>query len=145
MGRNLFILAFLLCTFSLMGSRTVQAKTLPQAQSGQKASTVRVGSTSGIAVYPKFRSDRQALLVTFANLQNANSVMYSLSYKTNGQEEGVGGTITPTDTTTSRELLFGTCSKNVCRYHPNITNARFEVQASLKNGKTSIKRYKIRV
>lgn len=145
MARKFFALSLFVFAFLLIVPAAAQAKTLPQAKSGGKATTFRSSPTSGITVSPRLRGDRKALFVTFGNLQNANSVMYSLAYKTAGQEEGVGGTITPTGGSASRELLFGTCSKNVCRYHSNITNARFEVQASLKNGKTSVKKYRIRI
>jgi len=116
-------------------------KILPQS----KSSKTTVSSGTGISVTPKIRSDRQALLIYFGNLQNANSVSYMLIYQTNGQQEGAGGSVTASEgNTTSRELLFGTCSKNVCRYHQNITNMKFEVTAELKSGKKLIKRYKIK-
>lgn len=116
-------------------------KILPQS----KSSKTTVSSGTGISVTPKIRSDRQALLIYFGNLQNANSVSYMLIYQTNGQQEGAGGSVTASEgNTTSRELLFGTCSKNVCRYHQNITNMKLEVTAELKSGKKLIKRYKIK-
>lgn len=69
-----------------------------------------------------------------------------LTYKTNGQEEGAGGSVNPSQgSTTSRELLFGTCSKNVCRYHPNLSSMSLEVKAQLRSGKNLLKRYKIKI
>jgi hypothetical protein len=116
-------------------------KILPQS----KSSKITVSSGTGISVTPRLRSDRQALLIYFGNLQNANSVSYMLIYQTNGQQEGAGGSVRVSEgNTTSRELLFGTCSKNVCRYHQNITNMKLEVTAELKSGKKLIKRYKIK-
>ena len=121
------------------------AKKLPQSKSSSKT-VVKKSQGAGISVTPKLRSDRQALNVYFGNLQNAKSVSYMLIYKTNGQEEGAGGSVNPSEgNTASRELLFGTCSKNVCRYHPNITNMSFEVTAQLTSGKKLIKRYKIKI
>ncbi len=121
------------------------AKILPQSKSNTKTVT-KQSQGSGISVAPKLRRDRQALLVYFGNLQNAQSVSYMLIYKTNGQEEGAGGSVNPSlGNTANRELLFGTCSKNVCRYHPNITNMIFEVRAQLKSGKNLLKRYKIKI
>lgn len=122
----------------------IAAKILPQAKVGTKSvSSGTVGS--GITVSPRLRNDRKALLVSFGNLQNAQSVSYSLVYQTNGQEEGAGGTLTSLGSNQSRELLFGTCSKNVCRYHTGITNARLEVSYTTVSGKKYLKRYRIRV
>lgn len=119
------------------------AKLLPQAK--KVGASVRRTTSYGVTVFPKLRADRKAVIINFAKLQNATSVSYTLVYKTNGIEEGAGGTVTAETSTATRELLFGTCSRNVCRYHTNITNARLEVQSKLKSGKTSIKRYRIRV
>lgn len=129
---------------SLLLVAPVEAKVLPQAKSAPKVVQKSTGSGS-ITIYPRLRRDRKALLVTFSNLQNTSSVSYTLVYETNGQQEGAGGSVKPTEGTANRELLFGTCSSGVCRYHSGIKNMKFEVTTVLKNGKTSIKRYKIRV
>ena len=121
----------------------IEARVLPQAR--KSSGPVKRGATAGITISPKLRADRQALTIYFSNLQNASSVSYTLMYETNGQSEGAGGTISSLENTATRELLFGTCSKNVCRYHSNIKNAKLEVVSQLKSGKQSIKRYRIRV
>ena len=120
-----------------------QAKVLPQAKKGVTASKT---STSGIYVTPKLRGDRRALNVYFSNLQNAAQVSYSLVYDTNSQQEGAMGAINLTGSSnTTQELLFGTCSKNVCRYHSGIKNAKLEISYTLKNGKKYLKKYRIKV
>lgn len=121
-----------------------EAKLLPQAR-GKTVSAPIKSSGSGISISPRLRSDRKALTISFGNLQNATSVSYTLTYQTNGQQEGAGGTISSAGSSATRELLFGTCSKNVCRYHTNITNAKLEVRYTLVNGKTYLKRYRIRI
>lgn len=132
--------------FTLSFQSLALAKTLPQSKGGKKAITSQKTSTKGISVSPKLRSDRKALSIYFGNLQNAQSISYMLIYKTNGQEEGAGGSVNPAQgNTATRELLFGTCSKNVCRYHANITNMKLEVTADLKSGKKLVKRYKIKI
>ena len=113
---------------------------------GIKKTTTAKKSAATFSVSPKLRKDRKALVVYFNNLQTTKSVSYMLIYKTNGQEEGARGSVNPSQgSSTSRELLFGTCSKNVCRYHPNLSNMSFEVKAQLKSGKNLIKRYKIKI
>lgn len=143
MKKILFIVTLIFLFFIFIPEINA-AKILPQAKSSSKTA-VKKSQGSGISVAPKLRRDRQALIVNFGNLQNTQSVSYMLVYKTNGQEEGAGGSIKPSGGNATRELLFGTCSKNVCRYHPNITNMSFEVTAQLTSGKKLIKRYKIKI
>lgn len=143
MKKILFIVA-LVFLFFISIQEIYAAKILPQSKPNSKT-VVKKSQGSGISVVPKLRRDRQALIVYFGNLQNAQSVSYMLIYKTNGQTEGAGGSVKPSEGTATRELLFGTCSKNVCRYHPNITNMRFEIEAQLTSGKKLIKRYKIKI
>ncbi len=141
MKKILVIIAFIFL-FSLI-KNDAYARTLPQAKTS-KATPLKTLSAS-IIVTPKIRNDRHALIIYFSNLQNAESISYMLIYKTNGQEEGAGGSVKPSEGSASRELLFGTCSKNVCRYHTNISNMTFETTAQLKSGKKLIKRYKIKI
>lgn len=124
-----------------------EAKVLPQAKkstSTQRSS--KVSTTTGITVWPKLRSDRKSLTVSFGNLQNATEVSYSLTYSTDGRQEGVEGALSlGGSSSASRELLFGTCSKSVCRYHNNISNMKLEVSYASTAGKKYIKRFKIKV
>ncbi|MBI2430744.1 MAG: hypothetical protein HYV39_01875 [Candidatus Levybacteria bacterium] len=125
----------------------VFAKVLPQARSSGKAVAPRAASSgTNISVSPRLRGDRKALLISFGSLQNATNVSYALYYSTLGREEGAGGSVRKEEgSSASRELLFGTCSKNVCTYHQSIKNMKFEVTGTLKSGKTFLKRYRIRI
>lgn len=142
--RFLAIFVFFL-GISIVLPKTIEAKLLPQAKSGIKR-TVGQTTSTGINVLPRLRNDRRALNITFSNLQNANSVSYNLIYQTSGREEGAGGTVRPSEgQVATRELLFGTCSRNVCRYHTNIANMKLEIISDLKSGKKTLKRYRIRI
>lgn len=122
--------------------QTAEAKILPQSK---KASTV-IKQSSGINVYPKLRGDRRALFITFTNLQNASAVSYFLTYKTSTQDEGaMGGLNLSGSSSQTSELLLGTCSKNVCRYHTGIKDARLEVSYTTKSLKKYLRKYKIKV
>ena len=133
----------LITIFSLfLFAESVDAKVLPQAVKSSSAKNV-VGT--GINVSPRLRSDRRALIVYFSNLQNAKSVSYSLTYNTSTQPEGAIGALNLKGSSASQELLFGTCSKNVCRYHTGINNMRLEVSYTTQAGKKYLKRYKIKV
>lgn len=140
--------AFLPLFAFFLFATTTQAKLLPQAKSivvKPGTSTVNTGGAS-IGVFPKLRADRRALIVNFTNLQNAKSVSYFLTYQTYVQEEGaMGGLNLNSSSNQTSELLFGTCSKNVCTYHTGIKNARLEVSYTLKNGKKYLKKFKIKV
>ncbi len=138
---TLFLLVFTLFIFS----KNAEAKVLPQAHKGKPVVTPTT-STSGIGIYPYLRADRRALIINFSNLQNATSVSYLLTYKTSTQEEGAQGTLILNGSSSqSVELLFGTCSKGVCRYHVGIKDAKLEVTYTLKSGKKYIKRFKIKI
>lgn len=133
------------CLFVILNTNTSYAKLLPQAVGKKVVSSNRTAASSTVTVSPRLRADRKALLVSFGGLTSATSVSYTLTYNQNGQNEGAGGSITPNSATASRELLFGTCSSGVCRYHTNIKNMKFEVVSKLKSGKIVKKRFGIRV
>lgn len=139
----IFISIFLL---TFIFAKEIEAKVLPQSvKSKVKQSAVKSNSTT-IGVYPKLRPDRKALNINFTNLQNAKSVSYMLVYETSEQEEAAMGALNLTGQTTSKnELLFGTCSKNVCRYHSGVHNARLEVSYTLNSGKKYLKKFRIKV
>lgn len=95
-------------------------------------------------VSPRLRGDHLALNIYFGGLNLTNSVSYTLSYTSSGIAQGVAGTIKPAGNSISRQLLFGTCSKNVCRYHQNITDMRLVVTSSMKSGKKVTKSFRIK-
>ena len=122
-----------------------EAKMLPPA-ANRTPKTNTVAKASGIGIFPGLRADKKALIVNFTNLQNASAVSYALFYKTGIQDEGAMGALNLNGQSgSSNELLFGTCSKNVCRYHTGIKNARLEVSYTLKSGKKYLKKYRIKV
>lgn len=101
--------------------------------------------TRGVKASVRFRPDRRGLLINFAEFGNVISVTYALTYTTNGIPQGVKGTVRPETAGEQRDLLFGTCSGGVCRYHTNITNARLVIDSKLKSGLTIRKPYRIKV
>jgi len=135
------IVLVLIVPFFLFPKKTLAAK--PRVWS--KTSTTQTTATRP-TFSVKLRKDRLALNVSFYNLNTADSVSYELTYIGNDNEQGVFGSVFVKEgDVASRLLLFGTCSKNVCRYHQNIQNMQFKITAKLKSGKTLIKKYKVRV
>lgn len=121
--------------------KDAEAKVLPQAKAASRTGSPNKQS---ISIFPGLRADRRALNLSFANLQNASSVSYLLTYQTSSQDEGAMGSLN-LNGPNSVELLFGTCSKGICRYHTGVHNVKLEVNYTTKSGKKYIKRYKIRV
>ena len=118
----------------------------PRITRGKTTTVSKTSSSTGrVTSSVKLRADRKGVLLNLFSLNNATSVSYQLTYTTNGIPQGVMGTVKPTGTTETRELLFGTCSGNVCRYHTNIREARLVVTSKLKSGKTTRKPYRLKV
>lgn len=143
-NKSFQLFAFLLI-LSFLGPPAAMAKRLPKAVVSSKAGK-KFAAPSGVVISAKLRGDRRAINLYMSNLNLAQAVSYTLSYDTNGKGEGIGGSVDPKGIySTSRELVFGTASSGVYRYHSNITGAKLEVIATLKSGKKIVKRFKIKV
>ena len=137
------ILIVLIFGLFLIFPKSIEAKLLPRFGSGIKKSA---GVSSGVVISPKLRSDRKALNVFFNNLNKAKNVTYTLIYQTNGKDEGINGSIdSSSGKSLTREMLFGTCSAGVCRYHANISNMKLEIITELPSSKKLLRRFRIRV
>lgn len=140
---KLLILLFVFNFFIF--AKSVEAKVLPQAAKVAKQTGVKPGGST-IGVYPKLRSDRRALIINFTNLQKATAVSYVLTYDTYEQSEAATGALNLVGQSSEKvELLFGTCSKNVCRYHTGIKNSKLEVSYTSQSGKKYLKKFRIKV
>lgn len=138
-----FLLILPVLFYFLFNTSSVEAKALPRSKTAVSRSAP---VASGIGVSAKLKRNPNTLIVYFSNLNKASNVQYMLSYQSEGVEQGVGGSLSlGGENSAQRELLFGTCSSGVCRYHTGITNARLEVTITTTAGKTSIKRFRIRV
>lgn len=102
-------------------------------------------TTGRVVSSVKFKANRLGIIVSFSGLNNAATVTYELTYTAAGIPQGARGTVSSAGNVATRELLFGTCSKNVCRWHTNITNARLVVTAKLNSGLTTRKSFRLRV
>lgn len=145
------ILVFAFCVLRFAPTDVFAKRTLPQVAPPKAATTgaskaVPSVQTKGVGVSVKLRSDRRAVVATFTNLGVAKSVSYQLTYRTGRVNEGAGGSLSSLSQDPAvRELLFGTCSKGVCRYHTGITNAKFTVTTTLKNGAKIVKPFRLKV
>ncbi len=71
-------------------------------------------------IYP--RRDGNAMVLDLERTSLYNSISYELSYISDGIDRGVVGTINTNSKNSSydQEILFGTCSKNICKYDPDV-------------------------
>ena len=148
MGLKTILIFSCFVFYFLFFVNSIEAKTLPQSKqnSGKQTTSVKQSTGTGINVSPVVRKDKKALVVYFSNLQNAKEVSYVLTYATREQQEGAMGSLNLNGSSkTSVELLFGTCSKNICRYHAGIANMKLEVTYRSSAGKKYIKRYRIKI
>lgn len=110
-----------------------------------KKSAVNYTAISNIPAQVSYRPDKLGLNLSFKNFNGLDYVSYSFTYNTNGMAQGVGGKVTAANNpTSSRELLFGTCSRGACRYHYNLSGARLTLTARFTNGRTVSKTYRIK-
>jgi len=119
---------------------------LAKKKIGSQPAGVRsaVPASYKIVIAPKLRTDRRALQVNFSNLGQVVSFTYELTYEAGGVDQGVYGSVTPKgENSIYREILFGTCSGSVCRYHSGLTNMKFSTTTTYKNGSKTIKRYRV--
>ena len=133
--------------FFLWPSGVEAAKHRPPRGSTRTTAPARRTSsgTRGVKAQVRFRADHRALLINFSNFNNALSATYSLTYTSNGKTQGVRGTVLAETAGEQRELLFGTSSHGVCRYHTNISNARLIIDSKLSSGLIIRKPYRLRV
>lgn len=139
-----YLLLVFILFFLLTLSSPAEAKLLPQSKSVKSKLLPAVAKSFSVSA--RLRADRKALFVTFSNPQKVKNIAFTLTYQTNGKEEGAGGSVPiNSPSVVTRELLFGTCSSGVCRYHSNMSNMRLQVSYESLAGKRYIKRFKIRV
>lgn len=90
----------------------------------------------GLTLSP--RADGKAVILKITELEDLSSVEYELSYLAKGDiPRGVIGTIQvkPGDREISRELLLGTCSRNVCKYDEGVTSVTLIGKVTKTDGK----------
>jgi len=68
------------------------------------------------------RSDGKALTIKVTNVPKNAKIEYEITYLTDGVTQGIIGQVIPEEGKDfyEREHIFGTCSKNVCKYDRNV-------------------------
>jgi len=110
--------------------------------------TVAKTVPTALASYSSAKLSRptNSIILSLKNLSRVKTITYELSYATNGIDQGAMGTIAIVgQSTDTRDLYFGTCSRGACSPHYNITNATLLVKTELSTGGTNSKRYNIKI
>ena len=133
----IFIFAFLIIFLTVATKQTLAAK--------KRVRTTAVVNKGVSYSSTKLSRGTNSIILSLTNLDKTSKVGYLLSYSANGIQQGAAGSITPSGTTDTRDLYFGTCSHGVCTPHYTIKNATLTVTAYLKSSGTYTKRYRLKV
>ncbi len=134
------ILFFLILALHFNTTHVYAAKARVKSTAPVAKKTTSAGFSSA-----KLSRSTNSIILNLFNLTKASKVSYLLSYNANGIEQGAMGSVTPSGSTDSRNLYFGTCSHGVCTAHRKITGATLTVTTTLKSGGTNTKRYRVKV
>jgi len=69
------------------------------------------------------RADKHEVTLEIENIKDTNSIEYELTYLSKGITRGVVGTVNlrEGESSITRKILLGTCSRNVCKYDEGVT------------------------
>lgn len=85
------------------------------------------------------RADRKAINLTFESLSTATIIDYTVTYVSKNINRGITGKIirSKAEQTLTREILLGTCSKDVCTYDEGVTTVKIAVVYTFENATTT--------
>ncbi len=112
-----------------------------------KATTVAksaINSAGKFGVSAKLTGWKQYLNVSFKGVVSTSGVTYELIYNGNDTEQGVYGTVKPSEGNVTRSIFLGTCSHGACVSHKNISNIRLTITYKTTDGQSMVKRYKVK-
>lgn len=137
-----------LCLVSVLAfpAPVAAAKKRVRTAAPAKTGTAKPAVTGTGYSTAKLSRATNSVIITFLNLDKVQRVDYVLSYAARGIQQGAGGAVVPAgQSTDSRDLYFGTCSKGVCTPHGGISGATLTITATLKSGGIHTKRYRIKI
>lgn len=145
MKKNKIIVIAVIAIFILVGAgffvfakdKNGQEKTVAQKPAAHEEPKVKEVKPDDIGLTLTARSDNKAVNMTIKNLSGISSIDYELNYDASGNiPRGVIGSIEikPSDSVIKRELLLGTCSKNICKYDAGVTEVNLVLKLIYSNG-----------
>lgn len=115
-----------------------------QAAKKRSWSTPPAALTVAPSVSARLTGRKQYLNLNFRGISATNGFTYELTFNGNNLEQGIYGTIKPSERKTSRSLFLGTCSHGACTPYKNINNLHLTVTYQLKTGQSVVKKYQVR-
>jgi len=111
-----------------------------------KVTTTTSSSSSGkFSIGAKLTGWKQYLDVSFKGVSSISGATYELVYNSNGTEQGVYGTVKPSDgNVVVRSIFLGTCSHGACVSHKNVSNVHLTITYKTTSGQEIVKRYKVK-
>lgn len=110
-----------------------------------KASTSRASTSGGkFSVSAKITGWKQYLNVSFKGMASTKGVNYELIYQGNGQDQGVFGSVKPSEGNAVRSIFLGTCSHKVCTPYKNINSMRLTISQKTTDGQSIVKKYRVK-
>lgn len=124
------------------------------ADTDPRTQTIWMSSgTGGADVIPYLNGNKQLMFVDFSSKDfgNIDYVYFNLTYNADslgnvGVKRGLEGSFAPYYETKNsfggvayirKQLLFGTCSSNVCTYDPNVRNIKLTVNTKMHSGQVA--------
>lgn len=138
MKRKALIIFLLLAIFSPYPALAAK-KRIWSASAVSSAKT-----TSSLSVSAKLTGWKQYLNVGFKGVATTTGITYELVYDGNGTQQGLFGSVKPSEGNVTRSLFLGTCSHGACTAHKNVGNMHLTITYQTASGQTVVKKYKVK-
>lgn len=117
----------------------------PQTTNTTQEQEIKKLSPSDIGLTLKPRSDGKAVILTVSKLDKIKTIEYEASYDAEETVEGETSVVPqgvtnspvevkPGESEITREVVLGTCSRNVCRYHKVKSPVKFILKITFTDG-----------
>ena len=101
-------------------------------------------SVGKFSVSARFSGWKQYLNISFKGVAGTKGVTYQLIYASKGIDQGLGGSVKPSEGNVTRQVFLGTCSHGACTAHKNISDVRLTVIYTTLDGQNITKNYKVK-
>lgn len=90
-----------------------------------------IGSRLYVTLSP--RADGRAIIIKIGKIPRGAQIDYEITYTTDGIEQGIAGQVAleQGQDEYAREHIFGTCSRNVCKYDKNVEFGKWNAKVDL--------------
>lgn len=141
MKKEIIVGAFILLIIVIGGFFFIKAKNKPEKKAlptptpEEEVLPTISDKEFNVTLTPRY--DKKAVILKIEKFPLGTKIIeYEMTYNTDGVERGVMGMITvnPEEKIISREILLGTCSKNVCVYDKNVEKVKLVLRIETDKG-----------